>query len=202
MVIGLDLSPTSLEHAEQVILAEVIDAGKEPIKTPIALVCGDFFETKSWETIFCSNSTATSSRHQDSSSLVPPTIAKRLDKDDKQNLPAHFDFIYDYTFFSALPPSLREAWGKQMRQFLKPGTGGRLLTLIFPILPPPDDSIMKGPPYPVTVDDYRSVLQPHGIVMDGDGPFESPETVRSRRGKELVCYWRIEGRGNNQEPNS
>ena len=32
-----------------------------------------------------------------------------------------FDFIFDYTFFCALPPSMRGAWGKRTAELLKPG---------------------------------------------------------------------------------
>jgi hypothetical protein len=101
-----------------------------------------------------------------------------------------------------------------MAQLLTPGTG-RLFTILFPIVP---GDRLDGPPFPVTVDDYRAVLEPHGIVMDvrtahldnnnnddGDNsitagtttsssslplPVRShPDTVGPRKGKEMVCWW-------------
>lgn len=62
-----------------------------------------------------------------------------------------FDFIYDYTFFCALEPELRPLWGSQMANLIKPG--GELFTLIFPIMEKPD-----GPPFAVSFDAYKSVL--------------------------------------------
>jgi hypothetical protein len=47
------------------------------------------------------------------------------------DLGGQFDFTFDYTFFCALPPSLREKWGRRHAELLKPG--GKLLTLAFPI---------------------------------------------------------------------
>ena len=44
---------------------------------------------------------------------------------------ASFDMVFDYTFFCALPPKRRPAWGKRMGELIKPG--GTLLTLMFPI---------------------------------------------------------------------
>jgi len=52
-----------------------------------------------------------------------------------------FDLIYDYTFFVAIPPSMRPAWGKKMTELVKPG--GYLISLVFPIDPP----VEHGPPY-------------------------------------------------------
>ena len=98
----------------------------------------------------------------------------------------HFDFIFDYTFFCALLPSLRPAWGARTAELLAPGTG-RLLTFMFPILTDADPR--QGPPYPVTIDDYRRVLEPHGVHMDDDKPRQNAETVPSRAGRELVCWW-------------
>lgn len=42
-----------------------------------------------------------------------------------------FQFIYDYTFFCALSPSIRLEWAKKMAALVAPG--GELCTIIFPI---------------------------------------------------------------------
>ncbi|OBZ76484.1 putative thiol methyltransferase 2 [Grifola frondosa] len=44
-----------------------------------------------------------------------------------------FELVYDYTFFVAIPPSLRADWGRQMSTLVK--SGGFLITLIFPLDP-------------------------------------------------------------------
>ena len=61
-----------------------------------------------------------------------------------------YDFIFDYTFFCAMPPSKREAWAKKTASLLKPG--GQVWTLVFPI-PKADEEVNwnTGPPYPITV---------------------------------------------------
>lgn len=45
---------------------------------------------------------------------------------DTRLVPGTFHFIFDYTFFCALPPALRAAWGKRTAELLAPG--GRLLS--------------------------------------------------------------------------
>lgn len=161
VVVGLDVSATALQNAERTVQA----AAQNSDLTRVELRCGDFFDNASkWETLYSSKGGRPESE--------PVT---------------YFDFIFDYTFFCALPPHLRSNWGERMSKLLQPGTG-KLLTLIFPILP---EAEMKGPPFPVSVQDYIDVLEPHGIIMDGK-PFESPLTVPSRAGKEMVCYWKFD----------
>jgi methyl halide transferase len=69
-----------------------------------------------------------------------------------------FDFIYDYTFLCALAPSVRENWAEQMSKLVTPG--GELLTLIFPIKESDDGT---GPPFGVTLELVRSLLEPRGF---------------------------------------
>lgn len=64
-----------------------------------------------------------------------------------------FDFIYDYTFFCAIDPSLRAEWADKMFSLLKPG--GILCTLIYPIMPRDG-----GPPFEVDMEVYRKLLAP------------------------------------------
>lgn len=65
-----------------------------------------------------------------------------------------YDLVYDYTFFCALPPTLRPDWAKRMSALVKPR--GHLIALAFPIdsSRPRDD----GPPFPVDVEAYEAVL--------------------------------------------
>lgn len=96
-----------------------------------------------------------------------------------------FTFLFDYTFFCAIPPSLRAAWGERTAALLQPG--GSLLTLVFPLASDEvaADLSAHGPPFPVSVAEYRKALEPHGMVMDGE-PRESASSVRP----ELVVWWR------------
>jgi hypothetical protein len=167
VVIGLDISPTSLDRATQVVKKAIIEKGN--FRTRAELKCGDYFRNETdWITVHAS--------HDDNGGVSPC-----VQEDCK------FDFIFDYTFFCALTPSLRRKWGETISLLLRPDTG-RLFTVMFPILPGEDRS--KGPPYPVTIDDYRASLEPVGVVAESE-PYASPYTVPSREGKELCCHWKL-----------
>jgi hypothetical protein len=76
-----------------------------------------------------------------------------------------------------------------MAQLVKPN--GKILTLIFPIYPQdsPEMLAMEGPPYPVSVDAYKNVLEPLGFQIMECSPSASEFTVSRRQGKEMVCWW-------------
>lgn len=63
-----------------------------------------------------------------------------------------FVLAYDFTFFVAIPPELRQAWGTQMNRLLAPGAF--LITLAWPIHP----TRTGGPPHSVKAEDYAQVL--------------------------------------------
>jgi len=164
-VVGLDISPTSLDAAQALLESDGTVSSSQT--TQVLLKHGDFFsDINEWETWY--------SNHESRSEGSFQT----------------FDLIFDYTFFCAFPHNLRNPWGKRIAELLTPESG-RLLTLIYPIVP--DAPREEGPPYPVTVDDYRSVLEPHGVLMDSSEPYESPFTVPHRQGKELIAFWKREG---------
>jgi len=73
--------------------------------------------------------------------------------------PEQFDFIWDVTFLCALDPSVRGSWAKQYTALLKPA--GTLLTCVFPIC-----NKVGGPPYALTVDLVRSLLEPEGFQAE------------------------------------
>jgi hypothetical protein len=77
-----------------------------------------------------------------------------------------FQFIYDYTFMCALDPSLRLDWAKKMADLVAPG--GELLTLIFPICDKED-----GPPFKVSLEVYRELLEPVGFMCKSLGMLSS-----------------------------
>jgi SAM-dependent methyltransferase len=164
-VVGLDVSETSLQLA-----AQQIEAAWEfcPLDRPtrIKLVKGDFFDTNSWEILYSYGGDVTSMQ-------------------DNKPIPK-FDLIYDYTFMSALHPSLRAKWGETICNLSGSDTGC-LLTLMFPLMKAPVE--LKGPPFAVQLDSYRQVLEPFGMLIESDYPRESPYTIARRVGQEQVCWW-------------
>ncbi|KAI5118555.1 hypothetical protein M0805_002935 [Coniferiporia weirii] len=92
----------------------------------------------------------------------------------------NFDLVFDHTFFCAIPPSLRKAWGQQMTKLAKPG--GFLITLVYPI----DGSREGGPPFSVTVECYEQALPQWEKVLDKVSYKSSP----SHEGRERLVVWR------------
>lgn len=173
-MVGLDISSTSLKRAEEVLTSSLPDYSTEG--PHVILACGDFFShLGSWKVEYSSQN------HH----------AVELSAVDSSFQEGSFDLIYDYVFFCALPPALRSQWGEAMATLLKPGTG-KLLTLMFPVYDEITTSAkMEGPPYPVSVNDYRTALEPRGVVMESQ-PYKSAHTIPPRSQKELVCWWRRE----------
>jgi hypothetical protein len=66
---------------------------------------------------------------------------------------------------------------------------------MFPILPVKKsisqrEPLLQGPPYPVTVQDYQTVLERYGTRMEISGPRKSPHSIPSRADTEFACWWR------------
>jgi SAM-dependent methyltransferase len=103
--------------------------------------------------------------------------------------PASFDLICDYTFFCAITPAQRAAWGARTAALLRPG--GRLLTLMFPLAADEvaADPAATGPPHPVSLAEYRRALEPHGLALEGE-PRRSELSVPQRASNEMVGWWR------------
>ncbi|GAQ82794.1 thiol methyltransferase [Klebsormidium nitens] len=99
---------------------------------------------------------------------------------------APFDVIFDYTFFCALEPDLRQAWAQRMAQLLAPA--GQLITLVFPI-----DDHSGGPPFAVNMDIYKKMLVPAGFVLTREE--EVTNSVRGRQGKERLAIWEKKASG-------
>jgi hypothetical protein len=201
IVTGLDISETSLKQAHRRLCSLMEDEdgvhvhadkdlehfnSKAKGSSQIQLKLGDFFSpTKDWASQFTLNYNIDDAHAHSSTSTISDEDESESDKDIR------FDFIYDYTFFCALDPNLRGQWAERMSTLLQPKTG-RLLTLIFPFLKGVNTSgskPLRGPPFPVTVEDYKQVLEPLGFKMTVEGPCVSEYTVESRKGQEFVCWW-------------
>ncbi|GJN87369.1 hypothetical protein Rhopal_000318-T1 [Rhodotorula paludigena] len=63
-----------------------------------------------------------------------------------------FSFAFDYTFYCALPPSMRKQWGARYAEVIRPG--GILVCLAFPL----DGEREGGPPYSVSEEAYDADL--------------------------------------------
>ena len=202
-VVGLELSTTSLEKARQRIEDSLDEEGPFLNRTTIRLYHGDFFHLPSrWKAVYTTDSTSTFSTAQVSSSLVhnekAASWSDSLSFSDDQT----FDFIFDYTFFCAIPPELRPKWGEQMGKLIA-SPNGKLLTLMFPYHhDDEEDATQKnnelvslqhkrtqGPPYLVSLHAYRDVLERRGLRMDTPTPYASTSTTAQRRGQEFVGWW-------------
>ncbi|KAF8592491.1 thiol methyltransferase 1 [Ramaria rubella] len=95
--------------------------------------------------------------------------------------PSQFDLIYDYTFFQALPPSLRVAWGEQMSNITRPG--GYLIILAYPVNASKD----IGPPYGIEENSHQSVLGNDWVKLIDRIPKNSSE---SHVGQDRLLVWR------------
>ncbi|KAG0049599.1 hypothetical protein BGZ83_005556 [Gryganskiella cystojenkinii] len=96
------------------------------------------------------------------------------------DLPAGgFQLVYDYTFFCAIQPELRPAWGRRMAELVS--KDGVLITLMYPLGDHTD-----GPPFAVSVDTYHHFLNENFecLLVDDCTSFEV------RKGKEKISVWR------------
>lgn len=84
-----------------------------------------------------------------------------------------YDLIYDCTFLCALDPSVRQQWATTQRKLL--AEGGTLVCCVFPIRPA--DS--GGPPYAMSVELVRGLLEPQGFACEA---FNLPESERHMPG--------------------
>lgn len=66
-----------------------------------------------------------------------------------------FDLVWDHTFFCAIPPGRRDAWGRQVNSLLAPG--GVYAALVFPVSKPASEG---GPPFGMEEAHVREALGP------------------------------------------
>lgn len=94
-----------------------------------------------------------------------------------------FNLIFDYTFFCALDPSMRQQWANKMKELLH--EEGELITLMFPV----DNTLPRdqGPPFPVSPEIYRSVLEPAGLTLVSLKPCAT--SIKPRLGREWLGRW-------------
>jgi len=97
-----------------------------------------------------------------------------------------FDVGYDYTFGCAMHPTHRMDWAAAWARLLRPG--GTLVTLLFPVDPAADPQ--HGPPYPVSEQLYRGLLQPAGFKLESMDKVQPEHSAAARAGREWLGVWR------------
>lgn len=97
------------------------------------------------------------------------------------DLDGQVDLLYDYTFLCALPPSMRQQWADKLAKLLK--VGSTVITLMFPMVP-----MEGGPPFSLTVETYKELLEPHGFEL-----YRLERDIESfprRQGREHLGLWK------------
>lgn len=97
-----------------------------------------------------------------------------------------YDLGWEYTLLSALHPSMFPAWAAAWARAIAPG--GVLVTLMFPVDPNHEGG---GPPYPVTPELYKELLEGVGFMcialerVDAKAGLSLP----GREGREVLALW-------------
>jgi hypothetical protein len=191
IVVGLEISETSLDRAIN-ILKQSIQVDGPFQRTTVQLYLGDFFADPSSWTLYYEQPGTMVSEHDDDDDYHHHNTVLWTSNYTCPSVKS-FDFIFDYTFFCAIPPLQRPEWGRQMTLLLSPevntsaGTNskqestsnqegknrksnsGKLLTLMFPYVPTPRPN-SPGPPYLVSTQDYLDafVLSQDDATIDMD----------------------------------
>ncbi|KAF2748317.1 S-adenosyl-L-methionine-dependent methyltransferase [Sporormia fimetaria CBS 119925] len=100
-----------------------------------------------------------------------------------------FDVIYDNTFLSALPPSLRAEWALRMTHLLAPD--GILICLEFPTHKPAKTG---GPPWSLPSVVYTELFKRpgEGIEYDGEGNVMESGRPESEKALTRIAFWKPE----------
>lgn len=111
----------------------------------------------------------------------------RLQHGDFFGLPGEskYELIYDCTFLCAIPPERRAEWAAQMDALLT--ADGTLVTLIFPVKTPPFEG---GPPYCMSVELVRALLEPRGFSAVELHEVPEAELARGGFAGEWIGTWR------------
>lgn len=94
-----------------------------------------------------------------------------------------FDFVFEHTCVSALPPEMRDSYGEQMSRCLKPG--GKFFG-IFYINPWEEGEEPTPPPWGITRDEIEAMFAGRLELVQEWVP---ARTYPGREGRELVCLF-------------
>lgn len=106
-----------------------------------------------------------------------------LQKDvfDMHEYDGYFDYILDHAFFCSIHPARRKQYAYTVRDLLKPS--GKLISLFWLL-----ERKGGGAPFATTNDDIFNVFKE---LFAFDIVFEPPDSVESRKGKELFCLMSV-----------
>ncbi|KZO93223.1 S-adenosyl-L-methionine-dependent methyltransferase [Calocera viscosa TUFC12733] len=182
------------------LLKEVIESGEFPVpRTGRAIVpgCGRGFDTvylgrlglEAWGIDLSQKAVEAAETFLEEQPSPPSGVIFRAADFFKFPVPpGGFVLAYDYTFFCAIPLSLRAPWGERMGELVPPG--GYLVAVVWPI----DGERPGGPPYSVSVDAYEEAL---GVAEGKWSKVVDRESVLSanevHKGRERVVVWKREG---------
>lgn len=91
-----------------------------------------------------------------------------------------YDVLFEHTFFCALDPEQRGAWGLPARENLVPG--GKLWALVFPVGKPAAEG---GPPFATAVEDLARVLPGFSLCVDVPAGARAPKRSWEERWAEF-----------------
>ena len=92
-------------------------------------------------------------------------------------------------FLCALPPALRPDWASAMSLLARPSPSTRLITLMFPLTADPLPTELSGPPFPLSIGTYHSLLDDRWeLIWSQDVPDEVKRTTGAAGG-EMVGVW-------------
>ncbi|KAL8286889.1 hypothetical protein RQP46_003895 [Phenoliferia psychrophenolica] len=99
----------------------------------------------------------------------------------KDLTPGAYSICYDYTFFCAIPPVMRKAWGESYAKGIR--SGGVLITMMWPIVGDKEG----GPPFSVSEEAYHEVLSPYFTPVYLKDPIK---TADGHAGSDKVGVWK------------
>ncbi|TGZ78376.1 S-adenosyl-L-methionine-dependent methyltransferase [Ascodesmis nigricans] len=97
-----------------------------------------------------------------------------------------YDYVFDYTFLCAMPPTLRPSWAVRMSEIVKPG--GHLICLEFPLF---KDPATGGPPFGLNEGVYVELL---GEKFERVVRFKPERTHKIGEGSDHVSVWKRKGK--------
>lgn len=96
-----------------------------------------------------------------------------------------YDIGYDYTFFCAISPAMRDGWASSWAARIR--DDGLLVTSIFPVF---EDRSQQGPPWPVWPELYAEKLEQHGFSLQSLEKVPDEGSHPGREGKEYLAVWK------------
>jgi methyl halide transferase len=96
---------------------------------------------------------------------------------DPKVIPSEFDWLFEHTFFCAIPPERRADYARRVAELLRPG--GRLLAIFF--LDPDNDG--DGPPYGCAVEELNALFSARFRLLSDRSDIA---TYPGKEGRELL----------------